>query len=647
MSVYFVEMLKRLVFHGLGLFEDQAEVEIEGFTETRLNLESKGGLAILVGENGCGKSSVFEFIRRCMSEEISKRESRRTGELAFAICEFEFEKEIQKAFVPVLELIDERKISPRSNVVDQELSNIKIYSSIIYKQSTNVRYKFIILSSKDAFSPIMLYQWKDLSNDERKTEYFVCPKAYEAFHMAQSLLQGNTNQTSLITEILEKLRSSYIPYDRDVTSIIKDIYSELFGQNGRVKFVFAHRGVGPMDSSLSTKMSQPGPVNFEDTIARAELFANMLDKLGEETSDSYRTYQSITLETLGHDKYKFVKKSGSQVIMKDKMNPDSETDLLKSPEGVYEAHLFAIVSSVAEPYSTLCFDEPNRCMHPALIDRFRRTVLKLARKKKLTIILTTHSRDFIRADTWHHIYYFKRSSGNLTCQKVPKFGTFEINLFTRGALAIRDALFARRCLFVEGERDVRFVNTFIHGTNLLEKALSRNSSKQTLSSHDLEHIRDTTVIELGGCGNHPKVPNLCHRLKIPFLVLLDGDMWERSKKRMAIKKKECPLHKRCVFWSRLDLEKMINAHFVGNAVNKNLASRKDINNKNDEELYVLIDDVLESERTRFFVPQDLHRFAQVLLQFSTETENGKYTVNISYLFDQTLVNWNSDFALTW
>ena len=76
-------MLKRLVFGNIGLFRYKNVVNCEG------------GLAILVGENGSGKTMMTECIRRCLSSQISQSDSTvpDKSQYSYSFCEFKIDPE--------------------------------------------------------------------------------------------------------------------------------------------------------------------------------------------------------------------------------------------------------------------------------------------------------------------------------------------------------------------------------------------------------------------------------------------------------------------------------------------------------------------------------------------------------------------------
>ena len=67
---------------------------------------------------------------------------------------------------------------------------------------------------------------------------------------------------TMLRDYQEQARSSE---ERHVTNFVEAVYAKLFGKEGRASFLFVHRGIGPLDSSLSDKMTR-GKQNYEDTV---------------------------------------------------------------------------------------------------------------------------------------------------------------------------------------------------------------------------------------------------------------------------------------------------------------------------------------------------------------------------------------------
>ena len=239
--------------------------------------------------------------------------------------------------------------------------------------------------------------------------------------------------------------------------------------------------------------------------------------------------------------------------------------------------MIAILLAEAEDnrYITLCLDEPNKCMHPAQVKRLRETMLQKV-KKGCSIIVSTHSRDMISIDTWKHVHYFKRHTceggprANLAFTRVPFDDPRYQDSFTRGSNPFRDALFARRCLFVEGISDYRFFNV------LLEECHDQNPI-----------LKDITIIELTTATKCKLVHNVCQKSQIPHVIWLDGDQ-----------RKDYKNQNNSYFWKTPnDLEDTINQY---------LEPKKRVTKKGDrdvkdiaiEDLRVIVKEIICKGKTK-------------------------------------------------
>ena len=121
---------------------------------------------------------------------------------------------------------------------------------------------------------------------------------------------------------------------------VKAVYNKLFGS---------------LDSSLSDKMAR-GQQNYKDTVSKAELMAAKLRKIEEEKDKTAENnYRKTAKDILGHESYEFKAVGRNHVSMIDRDNDDA-VELLKAPEGVYEAHFIALLLAEVSKgrYLTLC-----------------------------------------------------------------------------------------------------------------------------------------------------------------------------------------------------------------------------------------------------------------------------------------------------
>ena len=518
-------MLKQVRFQNLGLFNGSHCYKIGNPEES-----NHGLFAIFVGENGSGKSSIFEFIRRCLSSEITKTESQKCNpdKPAYIICEYEFENEEWKEMSSLI---------PLSVGIENVFNSFKLMCEIqmkkyvtvglIYSEAKNpIKYKYLLISS------ILLLE-RTFDPDADVKDYMVITGVTSKEKELLEMLDKK-NSLEAIDKLIERIHSFFTAHTKSVSSsqerhikgFIKAIYAKLFGKEGRTSFLFAHRGIGPLDSSLSDKMSR-GKQNYEDTVSKAELMAVMLRKIegdkgkADEDEKAETRYKNLANEILGNESFEFKAVGRNNVIMIDKENNNAEVELLKAPEGVYEAHVIALLLTEVskDKYFTLCLDEPNKCMHPAQVERLREILLRKIKDGRCSIVCSTHSRDMISFDTWKHVHYFRKlEGGNLYLKQVPH-DTCYVDMFTRGSQQYGDILFARRCLFLEGISDCRFFNTLLRIWDDENYSKAENDP----NSGQVQHFQGITVLELGGSENWKLVKKFCINIGIPFLIWLDAN----------------------------------------------------------------------------------------------------------------------------
>ena len=603
-------MLKQVRFQNLGLFNGSHCYKIGNPEKS-----NHGLFAIFVGENGSRKSSIFEFIRRCLSSEITKTESNKCDpeQAAFAKCDFDFEEnpwDEMQSLIPLSEKImikkasdhPEEKLSISFEPIVKEAKKKEVVVCIVYKKgNTPVKYKLLKLIFQDQDQTQSSILLLERTLDTEVKDFMITGEVREVNELLK-LVDGEENTLETVEKLIKKLEELLNAHLKIVTSsqerymkgFVEAVYGKLFGKEGRTSFLFAHRGLAPLDSSLSDKMSR-GKQNYEDTVSKADLIAVKLRKIEEQKKKSMEgenietKYKILAYEILGNESYEFKVVGRNNVCMIDKDNryDNVEVELLKAPEGVYEAHILALLLTEVykDKYFTLCLDEPNKCMHPAQVERLRDILLEKVRKRKCSIIASTHCKDMIGFDTWKHIHYFRRyDGGNLTLTKVPSEQT-NVDMFTRGTKPFRDIFFARRCLFVEGINDYRFFTVLLR--EWCADEVNRETDNDTKENKKKQCLQNITLLELDGCGNSDEVRKFCVKIGISFLVWLDADQKSKVKTGSHI-----------FTWEHgTDLDLVVN-HYLGEGhVNKKSDSvNKNISKMSTEDLTKLVRVVIEKDK---------------------------------------------------
>lgn len=124
-------MLKAVTFENLVHFKDKTFIYLKRPCKNNATV-GVNGLNIFVGANFCGKSTVLELIRRCMTEEInvSVTNSFDKNLIAYAFCQFGLD-----GYDEVI-----------SGIIKEPGDEVKVYKIFIF---TNKQGTFLRLGSSD------------------------------------------------------------------------------------------------------------------------------------------------------------------------------------------------------------------------------------------------------------------------------------------------------------------------------------------------------------------------------------------------------------------------------------------------------------------------------------------------------------------
>lgn len=126
-------------------------------------------------------------------------------------------------------------------------------------------------------------------------------------------------------------------------------------------------------------------------------------------------------------------------------------DLLKTSEGIIEAKVVSLLLAQND-IRTLCLEEPDRGMHPQMIERLKTVLYKKARCK--TIIVVTHSPYFVDTNTIHrtHVFIRNRLHEPYVCSVLNAGDDSNLSRVS-DIETLRTLLFATKVLLVEGPTD--------------------------------------------------------------------------------------------------------------------------------------------------------------------------------------------------
>lgn len=508
-------MLKGIVFKNLVHFEDKISIDFVKSPTKRARSRKKGdfnrknsdlhqaekagvnlnppenGLNLFVGANFCGKSTVIELIRRCMTEEINLSQTRSFSleSNAYAFCEFELDSyQVLTGFI---------KETENSKIC-------QIYKIFLYRH----------INKTDIF-----LRWK-------KPGCRVITQSDPIFQAEpqEDLLSLLKEAEKSIESIIEKIKvseKSTLLYHKMLNLLNRNTPEEPNWKKIEEKYAatFPLRGIGIVQWSRSRKIKDKS--NYRKACERAEVLKELLFcKSSTENDKGKQYFDYITYP----EQFEFVK-DGKEIVVKH--NNCSSFPLLKTSEGIIEAKITSLLLGQND-IQTLCLEDPDRGMHPQMIERLK-TVLYCEGLTK-TIIVVTHSPYFVDTITINKTHVFFRTKGEQGryCCKVRQVTKCKDISCVASIETLRTLLFATKVLLVEGPTDREVIQAiFTHiQKNTWKDEIARNANVfETLQACSQVDYTTYQIIPINSCNNAKKYRSFCKFINMPCLCLLDLDKY--------------------------------------------------------------------------------------------------------------------------
>ncbi|CAC5354872.1 unnamed protein product [Mytilus coruscus] len=428
-------MLRQIVFKNFIHFKDFQ------------SLEFKDGSHFFIGANSSGKSSTLEILRRCMSTDINNTISSSYDETknAYAFCNFE---------IPSL----------------TDISNLKnisrIYSGVI-KTHENKFVKIICLKQREPESTVIhvIYYIQDgnkkLTKIDQKTPNAETSK--ELLKMLVSLLSAKTepvqttfehnfikcvvesrDNLSSITD--EEVQKYWTTEGRTADEFLSNLSTNQFIKDLESTYVatMPMRAIGALQWTRSKKITHKED-NYLEACKRAEIINELLTSKEVDHEKAEGIFKFLTYPF----EYKF--KSNPDEIKVSETN--SEFHLLKTPEGILEAKQFSLIIA-HKGFHTICLEEPDRCMHPQMVERMRDIFQSESLHRNKVVVVISHNPFLINSITAENTHVFFRKSKQIS-SKV-RFGIWPIDKINRHITDVdnlKKLIFAAKILCMEGIRD--------------------------------------------------------------------------------------------------------------------------------------------------------------------------------------------------
>lgn len=446
-------------------------------------------LNIFVGANFCGKSTIIELIRRCMTHEINllKTKSYDNESVAYVFCKF--------------------------NGLDQK--NDEVFSGIIKEPQrpgdrVEKLYKiFIYIENNEVFL-------RSISLHTGKTYYGVLNHKSQSQKEIRSLEdEAADERDNRITKLLEMIKS--LNYKRCCSEIRnKPSWKDI---EDRFIATFPLRGIGIVQWTKSKNIRVKR--NYKSACERAEVLSTLLTQKHRDQIDEELEREIFNFLT-SPEVFRFKHKSDGHIFVQH--NNSEEFPLLKTSEGILEAKMTSLLLA-NDKVKTLCLEDAERGMHPQMIERLKTILCREGRNK--TIIVVTHSPYFIDTITVKNTHVFFRKTTDdsnsyfcsvrnvANCSAVSNVSSIEL---------LRTLLFATKVLLVEGPIDREVVQGIF-------TQWKRNMIKS--SENKIEDMyKDITtyqVVSLNGCRNSKNVLSFCRQINLPCLCILDLDVFVKSR----------------------------------------------------------------------------------------------------------------------
>ena len=501
-------MLRRVVLENFVNFTTRQEIKFE---------ENESPY-ILVGENGSGKSVIFEGIRRCLKSSVSTTRSSLSDKSkpGFFFCKYD-----------------------TTRCKEAVLQNYRnLYTGII--RTNDTVYKFVSTASTffiDIDAPPGDGQSQQRWNNFEVTD---TSEADSLFQMLDKDVDGITIQKLFDHEHKSKLEKSKV-------ETILDILDKY------IVLTFPLRSIGPLQWSKSKNInSKQTEANYKAASKRDEIITYFLENQNE---FNLKLHDSIFQNLTGNSKLTFNFLEGPNtsenldsidryihVTSTDARLPVGQYAFLKTPEGILEAKYFSIIMS-NKTFKTIILEEPDHGMHQQMVERM---LALIQRDKEKCVILSTHNTGFVNFMTIPQLIICRKTyadpdkavssviiSGKvmgavrLPNESKPKWSvegtdskkpsTKTLRALMRGHFAT--LIFARRVLFCEGDSDFLFLTALMENiirwssgaANVLRLAkLEAEKNKELLQ----DICVSLHVVNMDGWHNSGLFWQVCHLLKL-------------------------------------------------------------------------------------------------------------------------------------
>lgn len=484
--------------------------------------KTKYGPNIFVGASSTGKTAVLELIRRCMDIKLNSSLTNRCNEseTAYVFCEFENTFDNYEGTIISGMIVD---TVHEDNVDDDEEDEEWEENEKVNKEDT-IFHKVIMYVYKGKIKFCSKTYFKtpddrivDLKKNVRLGKDFLddIKVIDNSLFTANNGRKPNKNyeissrlQKDFNIAFVEKVSNEIRKQQKD--NRIHNRYPKVWGalEDGFVG-VLSMRGLGTFQWTKSLLIDDKfKSKNYEGASAQAEIIAELIESKEIDRNRERKIFNFLTSESNFH----FVKKPNSAIVLQ---KDDKEFPLLKTSLGIVEAKQFSLLMA-HNRLQTICLEEPDRGMHPQMIERMKEVLHDESCKK--TIIVVTHNPYLVDSTSLKNSFLFSRGENGSNVVNI--YDELEKNELLKllGTTEFKTLLFSSNVLFVEGPSD-----------KLVLEAIFRNYGTSSKSFADSFPILRHGICSMGGKGKADKMKDFCKKLNIKFCIVVDRDVMMKDK----------------------------------------------------------------------------------------------------------------------
>ncbi|CAG2202810.1 unnamed protein product [Mytilus edulis] len=274
----------------------------------------------------------------------------------------------------------------------------------------------------------------------------------------------------------------------------------------------AMRAIGPLQWTKSTKIACKDD-NYIEACKRAEIINELLTSVEVDHDKAESIFNFLTHPS----EYKFEStQNRSHIFVKERKS--SKFHLLKTPAGIIEAKQFSLIMA-HKNFNTICLEEPDRCMHPQMVERMR-DIFRSESSDKVVIVIS-HNPFLINSITAEKTHVFFRNKTGQNSDKVSCgiHAIHDLNRHITDVDNLKKLIFAAKVLCMEGTAD---------------KILLEGLFDYIIKSADLDRcvkqsILTYQMVVLGSKTFDNPVSNFCEKIGLSAKWVFDRDKYIKLK----------------------------------------------------------------------------------------------------------------------